>query len=1074
MYNGNEYSMWSQNQQQFTGTIPPQQQHSRCHPPSPNRLHRLEAHPLQQQRMDNRVLQHNHDQHQPHYHHHRHHGVMELPVPSNPRASRNMAEKQRRDNLNTNISTMAALVPAVAGSSRRMDKISILRLSAAFLRTQYTLGSGPASFLPQKYNDFDLEQYIIENLVANAGFFLVVTTSGKIVYISRHVEHQLGHAQNELLGQSLYNFVCAEDYEELTRNLTPDEMQSGLTNTSNAVKLTNDDNSNSSEDLASPKEEKKFTVQRRSFNIRMSQRTVNKRDHRQYECLHISGQLRLADACTNQGTTIPGIRSRHREINSTSNDIVFVGIARLLKRRTITELSLLEATKDEYVTRHLVDGRIIFCDHRISVVAGYMAEEVSGLSAFKFMHKEDVRWTMIALRQMYDRCEGFGTSCYRLLSKTGQFIYLRTHGYLEFDKTTQTVESFVCVNTLVAEKEGEELVKEMKDRFSATITGPAKAMITPSSSSTLSQASDSQRSDTRATVEDPLQLEDAITHLISDLPSPSVSEDRLSPSPLPNNQFYKAAIYSRGLPPASIQAHKIGIKTINHKSPSDKSSQRCKIEGQKRRESVTLIDEAGPTDLLENEEIAIAGPSFARPSQRVASPVRELSAERLANDSKIAVHVQDDETLTEVHEDRPPTDECFSGETLVDTNISQAIFVSDSTTISDHGIARSLHNFGTNAASVFKASADNSQERRAPRKRDTQGGDIRATGKTKQQNIRKKIPPIFSGSDFGSQKSVAPRIDSVVTSTCKVVQRVAPTNFIIQKEMNSGNPTSQIPIADYLRNSDQDSSTNKATRYTRKRSRSSETAIVSKRKANVAARIQNCPQDEGDMIFPAGANPEAKQNSKMSVNLNVNVNDRPMLGFGDIGSITGIDEMDAPTLIGSEITQILEVDRLAETPMELEFTDAYQHLNPSLLDSSDRVQENVELEDLEEDMLSPSLDADPDLMKKLGDLQSVMYIGKPIDEANVDQFTASDQAVSEGIRRTQFQLEKCMALRESQFNVLKRNLDNPALQTKRDNPALQAKRVELEAEHNKEKQILKTLQQDHLNIQANVQHNIGV
>lgn len=57
---------------------------------------------------------------------------------SNPRASRNMAEKQRRDNLNRNISEMAALLPIVAGSSRRMDKISILRLAAVFLRTQYS------------------------------------------------------------------------------------------------------------------------------------------------------------------------------------------------------------------------------------------------------------------------------------------------------------------------------------------------------------------------------------------------------------------------------------------------------------------------------------------------------------------------------------------------------------------------------------------------------------------------------------------------------------------------------------------------------------------------------------------------------------------------------------------------------------------------------------------------------------------------------------------------------------------------------------------------------------------------
>lgn len=60
---------------------------------------------------------------------------------------------------------------------------------------------------------------------------------------------------------------------------------------------------------------------------------------------------------------------------------------------------LIEASKDEYVTRHLVDGRIINCDQRISFIAGYMTEEVNGLSAFNFMHREDVRWVMIALRQ---------------------------------------------------------------------------------------------------------------------------------------------------------------------------------------------------------------------------------------------------------------------------------------------------------------------------------------------------------------------------------------------------------------------------------------------------------------------------------------------------------------------------------------------------------------------------------------------------------------------------------------------------------------------------------------------------
>lgn len=82
-----------------------------------------------------------------------------------------------------------------------------------------------------------------------------------------------------------------------------------------------------------------------------------------------------------------------------NNDIVFAGLVTLPKKRPITDLSIIDANKNEYVTRHLVDGRIIYCDHRVSIVAGYMAEEVSGLNAFAFMHKDDFRWTMIGLRQ---------------------------------------------------------------------------------------------------------------------------------------------------------------------------------------------------------------------------------------------------------------------------------------------------------------------------------------------------------------------------------------------------------------------------------------------------------------------------------------------------------------------------------------------------------------------------------------------------------------------------------------------------------------------------------------------------
>ncbi|KAK0178050.1 hypothetical protein PV328_002035 [Microctonus aethiopoides] len=455
------------------------------------------------------------------------------------RASRNLAEKQRRDNLNNNIAMMAALVPTIIGSSRRQDKISILRLAGAYLRTNFTIGPGIPQFLPSKYDDIDLEDNFIDASEGNGGFLIVVTTTGNIVYVGRRIESQLGHIPMELIGRSLYSYIHQDDHDELTKALTPDDTFPEITDVNHT-----DQNSNSSDDVIPLKNNKyiSFNDQRRNFNIKLAQRTNSRNEHTQFKYFCVSGVLKLADYCK---------KKMNRNRNITSNDIVFIGIARMMQKR-ITELSLFEANKQEYVTRHLLDGRIVFSDHRIAVVAGYMTEEVSGTNAFSFMHKEDVRYTVMALKQMYDQRQGYGASCYRLLSKSGAFIYLRTHGYLELDKKAGTFESFICVNTLVEKEEGDALIKELKERFSAVTSKED----TPIENESLPSP------DSHSNVEDPTQLEDVISQLINDLPSPVPSDDQNVLSPAPDIQYAKAAIYSQQMPPISVQSNKIGIANL--------------------------------------------------------------------------------------------------------------------------------------------------------------------------------------------------------------------------------------------------------------------------------------------------------------------------------------------------------------------------------------------------------------------------------------------------------------------------------------------------------------------------------
>lgn len=127
--------------------------------------------------------------------------------------------------------------------------------------------------------------------------------------------------------------------------------------------------------------------------------------------------------------------------------------------------------------------------------------QVRNLSPFSFMHQDDVRWVIVALRQMYDCNSDYGESCYRLLSRNGTFIYLQTKGYLEIDRTTNKVHSFVCINTLLDEEEGKRKVNEMKNKFSIIINAKVPT-------STMQDATASQN---------PQQLERIVLYLIENL-----------------------------------------------------------------------------------------------------------------------------------------------------------------------------------------------------------------------------------------------------------------------------------------------------------------------------------------------------------------------------------------------------------------------------------------------------------------------------------------------------------------------------------------------------------------------------
>lgn len=76
---------------------------------------------------------------------------------------------------------------------------------------------------------------------------------------------------------------------------------------------------------------------------------------------------------------------------------LFIAVVHLLQTpRTLPPLTIIESTKDKYLTRHDSQGMIIQTDHRISTIAGYLTCDVLGKSAFDYIYDEDREYTIKA------------------------------------------------------------------------------------------------------------------------------------------------------------------------------------------------------------------------------------------------------------------------------------------------------------------------------------------------------------------------------------------------------------------------------------------------------------------------------------------------------------------------------------------------------------------------------------------------------------------------------------------------------------------------------------------------------
>jgi circadian locomoter output cycle kaput protein len=134
---------------------------------------------------------------------------------------------------------------------------------------------------------------------------------------------------------------------------------------------------------------------------------------------------------------------------SQSEQKCFVAIGRLQTPKLLRELSFQSSTNDnEFVSRNSLEWKFLYLDHRAPPIIGYLPFEILGTSGYDYYHWDDLDDIVSGHEQLMRT--GEGTSCtYRFLTKSQQWIWLRTSYYIAYHQWNFKPEFIVCTHTVV-------------------------------------------------------------------------------------------------------------------------------------------------------------------------------------------------------------------------------------------------------------------------------------------------------------------------------------------------------------------------------------------------------------------------------------------------------------------------------------------------------------------------------------------------------------------------------------------------------------------------------------------------
>uniref|UniRef100_A0A8C5ERS8 Aryl hydrocarbon receptor nuclear translocator-like protein 1 n=1 Tax=Gouania willdenowi TaxID=441366 RepID=A0A8C5ERS8_GOUWI len=350
-------------------------------------------------------------------------------------------EKRRRDKMNILIDKLSAMIPTCNPMSRKLDKLTVLRMAVQHLKslkgTRYT--PPPIPFKSRYW-------------AADGFLFVVGCDRGKIVFVSESVTKILNYSQAELIGQSLFDYIHPKDMGKVKEQLSASELypRERLIDAKTGLQVQADLPVGAARLCSGARRSFFCRMKYNKISVKLEEKdspanTSKKKESQKFCTVHCTGYMRSWPS-SQMGAEGEGESDKQ----DSSHFSCLVAMGRIHPHSSPHINGEVRVKPTEFITRYAMDGKFTFVDQRATTILGYLPQELLGTSCYEYFHQDDLPHLADRHRKVLRSKEKIQTNCYKFKTKYGSFVTLQSQWFSFINPWTKEVEYIVSTNTVIS------------------------------------------------------------------------------------------------------------------------------------------------------------------------------------------------------------------------------------------------------------------------------------------------------------------------------------------------------------------------------------------------------------------------------------------------------------------------------------------------------------------------------------------------------------------------------------------------------------------------------------------------